>query len=804
MVLKLLKTIITIVYFPFHVLITSVLRMIGGFRGKSDRKNWQRLFEQVQSLTNEEKYDDAIICCKKIIQSIPTEYRTDNQYYFNALTSLAELYRITADYENAETAYIEVFEITTPDSYEWCLANIGLGTLYTDTGKYKEAEACLLKSYNQLSAFREDKYFEVVTYNLYTLYLQLGQLDKAEQFLKESTNSVHPAQRSASDSAMELYASAKLLCEKRKYSEAEIMAKESVTVFEDNKITSSEHADALLLLAELSLQVYKPEQVLQYSTRAQEIVTAVYGETHILIANCLSYIGIANLLLGNEDLAEAQISQAANMIKNIKGEVSIDYLKMLKTMAVIYFGKANYTKCESIFSVLMDVYLLLMQLHYPQMTNDERIAFINHWHVNKLNLYDYLVSHAGHSPEFLRKCFEFRLNVKWTLLEDVRNLGQDNIKYDKIRNSLSENDLLVEVIRFYQADSAAPETTYYIFFIVTAESSDGPLMVVLNNGNDLDGNYYLDYINANIKRSIDFNSFARYWQPIETVAPEKNRIFLSPDGTYRKINLSTLRAAKGIHLLENKQVVLCHDLRNLPAMQLDTNSFKGKAVLIGNPTFNGNIYSEELNPANEMFQVLPSSGQEVKEISDILQNAGKQTAVYTGENVSKAIFLDTQAIGVLHLATHGFYRIYPNQTIKINELMDASGLLLSNAFDTPTIEQSVRLSDNGYLNGTDIMRMNLRNTDLVVLSACFSGIGIQNDKGDTFGFERTFFLAGAKSLIMSLWKIEDDVAMEFMIQFYSEWMKTGDKYRSYYKAQLYIKNKYKHPFYWGGFVLVFR
>jgi len=98
--------------------------------------------------------------------------------------------------------------------------------------------------------------------------------------------------------------------------------------------------------------------------------------------------------------------------------------------------------------------------------------------------------------------------------------------------------------------------------------------------------------------------------------------------------------------------------------------------------------------------------------------------------------------------------------------------------------------------------MNLNTLDLVVLSACDSGSGAQINAGESFGFQRTFFLAGAKTLIMSLWSVEDKITTEFMISFYSNWVKNGDKFLSFRLAQQQIKTKYRYPFYWGGFIIM--
>jgi CHAT domain-containing protein len=166
---------------------------------------------------------------------------------------------------------------------------------------------------------------------------------------------------------------------------------------------------------------------------------------------------------------------------------------------------------------------------------------------------------------------------------------------------------------------------------------------------------------------------------------------------------------------------------------------------------------------------------------------------------------------VLHLATHGFFfeasgMIADNGGIGrirySEDPMLRSGLALAGANSFQRGEPLPEAAEDGILTSRDAADLDLRGTKLVVLSACRTGLGALQQGEGVFGLRRAFWLAGARAMIVSLWKVDDHVTAAFMTHLYQRLTSGMGPAEALRDAQRAVRKKRPDPYYWAAFVFI--
>jgi len=301
-------------------------------------------------------------------------------------------------------------------------------------------------------------------------------------------------------------------------------------------------------------------------------------------------------------------------------------------------------------------------------------------------------------------------------------------------------------------------------------------------------------------RAVD----ALVMQPMRGEIGAAARLLLSPDGALNLVPFEALVDDQGRYLIERYSMSYVTSGRDLLRMQ-ETRASRSAPMIVANPLFgepgraaaatSRQAISTDTTKnawATTYFAPLGATAEEGRAIKALLPDA----RLITGRLATKSAVTRVDAPRILHIASHGFFlQATPDLLAAENPLL-RSGLALAgaNAARGP--------HDAGILTALEASSLNLWGTKLVTLSACDTGVGeVLNGEG-VYGLRRAFVLAGAETLVMSLWPVSDAVARETMIAYYAGLrvgLGRGDALRQA-KLSVLRQKGHQHPFYWASFI----
>lgn len=338
------------------------------------------------------------------------------------------------------------------------------------------------------------------------------------------------------------------------------------------------------------------------------------------------------------------------------------------------------------------------------------------------------------------------------------------------------------------------------------------------------------------------------FDPIVAAIGNCKRLFLAPDGNLCRLPFEALPLDDGRYAIDEYQISYLSTGRDVLRFDVASSSQAEDPLVVADPDFDlgsnrtpaanaevpeHGIYSGDLN-GSLRFQQLEGTSREGKQVAALLgvhpwlrenvleKHLKRHLAeeAVSEKQLQQHLQKEFHSPRLLHLATHGFFLSTPthnpHQVLANAGMMSEIGRLSGAGLENPLLRSGLALAgantwlqggepptdaEDGILTAEDVAGLNLRDTELVVLSACETGLGdVQVGEG-VFGLQRAFVLAGAKTLVMSLWQVSDDRTQELMIDFYQGILAGQPRSEALRAAQLAMKARYPHePFYWGAFI----
>ncbi len=434
-------------------------------------------------------------------------------------------------------------------------------------------------------------------------------------------------------------------------------------------------------------------------------------------------------------------------------------------------------------------------------------------------------------------------------LSDAHTLP-NQVKWQDVQQSLAENEAAIEFTTYETYSKLEQPVAVHNAALVLLPDHDRPLFVylgtqdqlrqlLLKSDNKEEGiNALYDWSKQGEQlNELVWGKIAKTLEQASTIS----RIYYSKTGLLHRINLEAIPTEVGRTLAQAYQMVALGSTRELLQRSRIADSDRKQAVLFGGISYGeiedqGSSISGEAPPPDPAsatrdgydskfrgydaskgyWQELPWTEVEVNYADELLRTAGYSTALKMGADASEAAFLDAcntnPSPAVIHLATHGFF-FESSTTTSTNsnhplasakETMVRSGLILADGnLAWANRGKAVPSEDDGILTAFELSQLDLPQTDLVILSACETGLGeIQQTEG-VYGLQRALKLAGVRYVIMSLWQVPDYQAQAFMSSFYLAWLEEEKTIpEAFRNAQAYMRARYKNAYEWAGFVLL--
>lgn len=741
------------------------------------------------------------------------------------------------DYSKAEQYFREALEIAkTSSEYgeshpQYAYALKFLGKLHQMKKDYKAAEACFLQALDILvSAFGDEKHTNCsyILMDLGNLYAETKDYAKADAF----------------------------------YSRAQALDKKMVVPGEQYDYERR----VALEMGWFMVRQNDYTKAEPYFLQVIELSKSEYGEHSVEYAGALENLGWLYETQKNYALAFQYYSKACQIEKDLylesldfmTEEQRIAYWNKLrwhfkeysdlvwksdaKDSAVAEFGYNNelFTKGLSLRSSEV-ISRSIQESNNPEL--------IEKWNQLTALKTDILHVQDGTSPQNERQYQQQAESLEKEILR-LSTTYRDNqalmrITWDSVRNHLGKNEVALEFLNNYAALLIRYDSKHPIF--VDAHAPYLENMESEKRINELfkwNSQHYFDGVNGADGFMVkDYGKSQSYWfwQDIKKHVKKGETVYFAPKDNLHVIPVEALAYDKKrtlsdvynlVRVSSTREIItrkwdMTHTTASLYGgiqynMEADELLAESEAYSTMNLLASRGIESDTLNRGSVKY--LAGTKREVENINRMLRDYHLQVRLFTSTAANEESFkaLSGTHQNILHIATHGFF--WPDSTAKKKDFfaermmrmgddapaekvidpLSRCGLLFAGA-NLALQGHSNELPEgvqDGILTAKEISLLDLRDADLVVLSACETGKGEISGDG-VFGLQRAFKMAGVQTIIMSLWPVNDSATQMLMTEFYRNWIVLGQPKRTAFRnAQNAVREEFEEPVYWAGFIML--
>ncbi|HIJ83276.1 MAG TPA: CHAT domain-containing protein, partial [Magnetococcales bacterium] len=755
-----------------------------------------------------------------------------------SLNNLAELYRNQGQYAQAEPLCKRSLAILEkalgPEHPGVALSLNNLAVLYQTQSQYAQAELFYKRSLTIREKALGPDHPEVAQSlnNLAGLYQTQGQYAQAEPLNKRALAIREKALGpDHSEVALSLNNLAGLYRTQGQYAQAEPLYKRSLAIWE--KALGPDHPEVALSLSNLASlysaqnQYQKAYALLFRSFRATNnfLENVMWGAGEKIRQSYIEeqkhnvnvYISLLNQMNNDETAKEASFYSLSRkgLLLRIAAEVN----------AVARSGQHPELKEKA--DALSSMKKELAQLLFSGSDKREKIDALGR------RIHD----------------LESDLGIK------VKALGRSNsvVEPDQVSAALQSDQVLVDFLVFHERDlKNFNYKDWQIVAMVTDPQAKPSIQMIKIGAMDPIADKVKAYRgkmemeeDAN-KQSMDALAKQLYtslWKPLQPFVKDKATVYLVPDGVLHLLPFKAMMDENGKYLGQTTHLVTLSSARDvvLPPLTGEATA----PVIVAGPDYFAGLQGEDakgkrgtrtggVRLSDMFFGLLSGALVEGKTVNDMMQQKNTAPMLVTEAAATEKMVAGVNSPRILHLATHGFFLDtlvketeieivpLPGENRSVMAVMkpvekkskSQDGLVAADPMNRAGVAlagankgvQGIKNADgtDGILTAGEAVNLNLEGTDLVMLSACRTGVGdVRNGEG-VYGLQRAFQEAGAKAVLSTLWSISDAGTMAFMKAFYGRFLKGVQPQKALQETQdeFIESEKWHHPFFWAPFVMV--
>ena len=814
-------------------------------------------------------YDKAIFLLEQSQLITEKSIGKSHPDYALLLNNLGSCYLDVGDYEKAIKFHTEALSVRGnslgKDHLDYAQSLDHLAGCYSKIGDYYKAT----KLHEEALAIRERKLGKtnlVYAYSLNNLagcYVEVGDYGKSIKYFEEALSilgelleKTHPNYFTLLSNLAVCYSNV------GEYDKAIKLHTEVLSLVEErySQTNHPDYAHATINFAGCYIDIGNYEQGIKFCCEAESIIEECFGKKHphyitvlTQLANCYwaskktdDFVQTWNLLceLKTNHIKDHFAQMSSSMRLNFWG-LNESYFKEIVPYYVYYLDDYRYIGNMYNSFLLSKGILLDTEIEFSKLIAESKDE-------KALHLYKEL----QYTRTFLNKQYEKPISERVVNIDSLEAVAEKleeqliersqvygdftrnlSIDWKQVQKKLSKDDIAIEFVSFpINYDSV-------MYCALTLKKGyDAPKMISLFEAQQLDS----------ISREKYYESTAiakLVWKPLDEELRDVENIYFAPDGELYNIAIESLPHYDGEgYMFNGWNFYRLSSTRELAKIKYHPS--ETKAALYGGLNYDTDITTIENSqqPFDELYiaqyrsepdsiglraryGTLRGTWTEVQLIDSLYSNLKYPSKVYahnigTETSLKK---LDGQKVSNLHIATHGFYWT----ETELNEKEDLRGLPFIRDNDRPRFVEDKAMTrsgllfagankvlsgktvpegcDDGILTAKEISTLDLRGLDLLVLSACQTGLG--EIKGDgVYGLQRGFKMAGAQTIVMSLWKVDDDATQMLMTEFYKRYLSGQSKHDSFLAAQEVVRNfkgeirgrdrDFSDPKYWAGFIML--